>query len=89
MHAYYDLFVNREQDTEASDDDTCIHAIRASDELTEFALFDSTVFVSLDVDVVELKVLPRFLEEQREGRSLKADRNKRQLDLFLIHNKLD
>jgi hypothetical protein len=89
MHAYYDLFVNREQDTEASDDDTCIHVIRASDELTEFALFDSTVFVSLDVDVVELKVLPRFLEEQREGRSLKADRNKRQLDLFLIHNKLD
>jgi hypothetical protein len=84
MRAYYNLFGNVEEDIKA-DRATNIYAIRASDDLTEFALFDDTMFLSLDVDTVELDVLPRFLEEQRGGRSpLRADRLKRQLDLFCI-----
>ncbi|KAE8440407.1 hypothetical protein EG329_008019 [Mollisiaceae sp. DMI_Dod_QoI] len=85
MRAYYDLFGNRNEDTEAFDRATSIYAARASNDLSEFAIFDDTILLSLDIDTVELHVDPRFLEEQRGRRSPpRADRLKRQLDLFCI-----
>lgn len=85
MRAYYDLFGNRKEDTEAFDRAASIYAARASGDLTEFAIFDDTILLSLDIDTVELLVVPRFLEEQRGRRSPpRADRLKRQLDLFCI-----
>jgi hypothetical protein len=85
MRAYYDLFGNREKDTEVFDRATSVYAVRASDDLTEFAIFDDTILLSLDIDSIELDVGPRFLEEQRGRRSPpRADRLRRQLDLFCI-----
>lgn len=85
MRAYCELVGNREEDTEAFDPATSIYAARASDGLTEFAIFDDTILLSLDIDTAELDVRPRFLEEQRGRRSPPtADRLRRQLNFFCI-----
>lgn len=63
MRAYYNLFSDRKEDTEAFDRATSIYAVRASDDLTEFAIFDDTILLSLDIDTIELHIVPRFLEE--------------------------
>jgi hypothetical protein len=81
MRTYSNLFGNREEDTEAFDRATGTYAARASDDLTEFAIFDDNILLSLDIDAVELDVGPRFLEEQRERRS-PPERLRRQQDLF-------
>lgn len=83
MHAYYDLFGNREEDTEAFDRATSTYAARASDHRTDFTIFDDTILAILGIDAVELDVDPRFLEEQR-GRQSPPDRLRRQRDLFRI-----
>ena len=85
MRAYSNLFGNREEDTEAFDRATGTYTARASDDLTEFAIFDDTIRLILDIDAFELDVDPRSLEEQKGQRSPpRADRLKRQLDLFCI-----
>ncbi|KAH6690815.1 heterokaryon incompatibility protein-domain-containing protein [Leptodontidium sp. MPI-SDFR-AT-0119] len=85
MHAYYNMFGNREEDTEAFDRAISIYAARASDDLIEFAIFDDTIHLSLDIDTVELHVVSRFLEEQRGRRSPhRADTLKQQRDLFCM-----
>jgi hypothetical protein len=85
MRAYYDLFGNGEKDIEAFDRATSVYAVRASDDLTEFAIFDDTILLSLDIDAVELDVGPRFLEEHRGRRSPpRADRLGRQRNLFCV-----
>jgi hypothetical protein len=81
MRTYSNLFGNREEDTEAFDRATGTYAARASDDLTDFAIFDDNILLSLDIDAFELDVDPRFLEEQR-GRRSPPDRLRRQQDLF-------
>jgi hypothetical protein len=82
IRAYYDLFSSRE-DTEAFDRAASTYAARAFDDLTEFAIFDDTILLSLNFGAVELDVGPRFLEEQR-GRRSPPERLRRQRDLFGI-----
>lgn len=57
MRVYCDLFGDREQETEVFDRATSIHAIKASDDFTEFALFGDTSFVGLDIDTTIQRLL--------------------------------
>lgn len=84
MCVYCDLFGNREQENEAFDSATGVYAVRVSDDYTQFALFDNTLFLSLDVDFIKLEIKSRFLEQHRgEQRShLGVDREMRLLKLF-------